>query len=207
MKMPRHGLFHRATGSARRSCGPSAPAGALLILLTLLSAACGAGVEVEYQRALAALSGLEQRVDAGFDRVRARNDAIFAASAWNDPAALAQALTAARDGMAAVAADQRSRIARERAMLDLKAMANAPITRELYHLDLDAQHAKLAVFDLSHEMYGALLDAARAGGRARFDELAGLYRGGVDAANRRYAELDLARQQRQRALTGGDAPI
>ncbi len=174
----------------------------LWLPLVLLVGACNGGATAEYNQALERLSALESTVDDGFDRAHRQNKAIFAKDAWDAPTQLAEALRTARTLMAETIQTQRKRIDRERAILSLELMSNAPETRELYHLDIAAQGAKLAVFEISHEMYDQLLAEVTAANRERFDELAQIYRGGIQVANRRFVELDQARQRRQKQMTG-----
>ncbi len=170
--------------------------------LLLLLAGCGAAPEAEYNAALDELTRLEAVVDAGFDRASAHNKAIFDPSGWDDPQQLTRMLTEAETDMGRVVAAQQARIGQERAILALKLMENAPQTRTLYLLDIKAQQAKLAIFEISHEMYGKLREEAAANNRSGFDELAEIYRRGVQSAKRRFVDMDLARQQHQERMKG-----
>ncbi len=172
------------------------------MLLLLAVTGCGEGPDAEYQAALDELTRLEAVVDAGFDRASAHNKAIFDPSGWDDRERLTRMLTEAEADMGRVVAAQQARIGQERSILTLKLMDNAPETRMLYLLDLKAQQAKLAIFEISREMYGKLKQEAVAGNRTGFDELAGIYRRGVRAANRKFVDLDLARQQHQERMRG-----
>jgi hypothetical protein len=173
-----------------------------LVAALLLLCACSGGHQAEYDAALKDLAAFESKVDEGFEAARSRHENILGEAAWETPLALVASLQSATLAMGQVVADQKARIERERAILDLKAMDNAPATRELYHLDLKTQHAKLAIFQIFQEMYGDLLTQVKAGDPAAFSELAKIYREGVGAANRRYVELDEARQRRQADLLG-----
>jgi len=173
-----------------------------LVAALLVMTACSGGHQEAYDAALKELAAFETKVDEGFESTRTRHKNILGEDAWETPIALVAALQAAADEIAQVVADQKARIAKERSILDLKVMDNAPATRELYHLDLETQHAKLAIFQIFQEMYGELMAQVKAGDPSAFAELARVYREGVGAANRRYVELDEARQLRQEALLG-----
>ncbi|MFQ5509204.1 MAG: hypothetical protein ACE5FN_07695 [Leptospirillia bacterium] len=153
-----------------------------------------------YDLAMVELERLETAVDSAFDAARDANEAIFAKDAWNHPDALEKVLSEAGDRMDEAVSLQDARIAHEREMLELKALEKAPETRELYHLDISAQEAKLVALRISLEMYGALCEALRDDDAEGFESLKAVYQEGVNAANQRFRERDMRRQQRQRAM-------
>jgi len=172
------------------------PLGLLLCMLV----ACSDGGQRQYTVALAELEQLELQVEDGFDAVRAQVGELLAEGAWSDPAALEKRLTDSRQAIDKVVADQRTHMQQERAMLALEAMDNAPKTRELYHLDLAAQEAKLAVFSVYQQMYIDLLAALRDDQPIGYMEQARHYWDLIAAANEHFQDLDRLRQLRQEAL-------
>jgi hypothetical protein len=165
-------------------------------------AACAPDL-AEYDAAVARMNALELRVDQAFDEVRDLNEKLFVPEAWDDPGALAALVEQADGRMAEVLATQDRRIATEEAILTLEVMRNAAGTRVLYQMDLQAQAAKREVFVERRAMYAALAEAVRAGDPGAYAEAGRVHGERIEQANARYRELDLARQRRQRAASGG----
>ena len=164
--------------------------------MVLLAAACVSD-DTRYSQALEQLEALEMRVDTGFSAARAHNPVILAADAWETPDALKDALAAAAEAMAGTVVDQEARIAHEASILEFEFLTGSPDTRVIYLMDLDAQRAKLAIFNVTLEMYQVLKKEVDGGTRSGFEELARTYSAGIEAANHRYQGLDLARQRKQ----------
>lgn len=183
----------------------AAPLAAALLCAALLCAC--ADDHARYAKAVARMDELSEQVDAIFDRTAAHREAIFSDNAWEDPRALIDAVDEVRSGMTEALLAQEERIRVEESILELAALDQSAETRVLYHMDLEAQRAKRMIFVLSAEMFGELAKEAHAGNRSAFEELAKVYRAGVDEANRRYQELDRARQQRQQADARDNPPI
>lgn len=174
------------------------------MLCALLFASACSDDGKAYKQALARMEALESSVDAHFEAARAENGLILSSDAWKDPSALARALATAQTELAAAKRDQEARIAVSESILALPALDHSIRTRVLFHLDLDAQRAKLTVFSLTLEMYAALDEQVQRGDQAAYAELSRMYANGIREASKRYRELDLERQRQQQADTPGE---
>jgi hypothetical protein len=168
----------------------------------LLGAACNPQM-ARYDAAVARMTALDARVDGAFDAARSQNNAIFPAPAWDHPAAVAAALTRARDRMTEAVADHERRLATERDILSMDVLAGMPDQRALYTLDLKAQEAKGRVLALTLEMYRELLADVESRQRDAFEAQTRAYAARIRDANDRFRELDLERQRSQQARHPG----
>ncbi|MDH4230055.1 MAG: hypothetical protein OEW11_10005 [Nitrospirota bacterium] len=189
--------------------------GAASLLLAASLAGCVAAIatgslfgctdqNARYREALAHMEALERQSDAEFDAARAHQAEILAPGNWPRdaapapaPAALLNHLDAAGRHMQRAATIQEQRIGAEREILALPLLDGAVDTRILFHMDLEAQQAKGELFAVTLEMYTSLLEKARTGDRDGYAALLPVYAAGIEAGNRRYQELDSARQEYQ----------
>lgn len=189
----------------------AAPAWTTLAFTTLAFGAAGSAVlgtaacapdRAAYDAAVARMGALDRQVDVAFDAARDLHPKLFARYAWDDPAALAALLAEAEGHMADALADHDRRVAAEEAILEMHAMQDAPGTRLLYRMDLEAQKAKREVFVETSGLYEDLARAVAARDPMAYARAAEAHGARIEQANARFRELDLARQRRQSPPAG-----